>query len=76
MKSLKIFLLLISISFASCQDCFEYDTDYDGTNLNNGLEQKTSSASICQKLCKQTAECEIFVWASGDFYGNITPKSK
>jgi hypothetical protein len=50
-------------------DCFEKDIDYDGSNINNGLEQKTESAENCQKMCKLTQGCVGFTWASSNFAG-------
>jgi len=49
------------------KNCFEYDTDYQGTNINNGLEQRTSTADDCWTLCKLTLDCEGFTWASSNF---------
>ena len=61
-------------SFASSEEnqpknCFEYNTDYQGTNINNGLEQRTSSEDDCWTLCKLTLDCEGFTWASSNFPG-------
>jgi hypothetical protein len=50
-------------------DCFERDIDYDGTNINNGLEQKTDNEVNCQQLCKHIIGCEGFTWASSNFAG-------
>lgn len=65
------FLLLFFFGLAFANECFEYDTDYDGTNLNNGLQQKTSTAQDCWQLCKLTLGCEGFTWASSNFPGMI-----
>lgn len=63
-------LLLGFIAFSKVNgNCFEYDIDYDGTNLNNGLEQKTTSAQACQDLCQLIQDCQGFTWASEDFVG-------
>ena len=71
MLALRSSLVLFALSVAQAQNCFEYDTDYDGTNLNNGLEQRTSSAEDCWQLCKLTLGCEGFTWASGNFPGTF-----
>lgn len=54
---------------AHAEDCLEYDTDYYGTNINNGFEQLTDNPEDCQKLCAFTSGCEGFTWASGNFFG-------
>ena len=69
MKSYQFFIFCLILSLTAAQNCLEYDTDYDGTNLNNGLEQRTSSAQDCQKLCQFTQGCEGFTWASDVFSG-------
>ena len=67
----KLILLICWLSLASvmAESCLEYNTDYYGTNINNGLEQRTDSAEDCQKLCKNTAGCQGFTWASANFPG-------
>ena len=55
----------------SAEDCFEYNVDYEATNMNNGLEQRTNSASDCWNLCKLTLGCEGFTWASSNFPGTL-----
>jgi hypothetical protein len=52
-------------------DCFERDIDYDGTNINNGLEQKTDNEVNCQQLCKHIIGCEGFTWESSNFAGDV-----
>ena len=64
------FLALV-LAFAKADNCFEYNTDYDGANINNGLEQRTDNEQDCWTLCKYTNGCEGFTWASGNFYGTI-----
>ena len=67
MNSINLLFFFFGIAFAN--ECFEYDIDYDGTNLNNGLEQKTSTADDCWQMCKLTVGCEGFTWAASDFPG-------
>jgi hypothetical protein len=54
------------------QSCLEINIDYVGSNINNGLEQRTDHAEDCQKLCQVTFECEGFTWASPNFPGSKT----
>ena len=64
-------LLSINIQFAFSANCLKYDTDFNGPNINNGLEQRTSTAEDCQTLCCATMGCNGFTWASGEFFGKI-----
>ena len=41
--------------------------------MNDGLEQRTSTAEDCQTLCCATMGCNGFTWASGEFFGKIVP---
>jgi len=49
------------------KNCFEFDIDYQGTNINDGLQQRTNTAEDCWTLCKLTLDCEGFTWASSNF---------
>ena len=66
---IKILIIVSLASLVLAKDCFEYDTDYYGTNINNGLEQRTDNAADCQKLCSNTNGCKGFTWASANFAG-------
>ena len=65
--------LSINLQFAFSANCLKYDTDFNGPNINNGLEQRTSTAEDCQTLCCATMGCNGFTWASGEFFGKIVP---
>ena len=67
-------LLSINFQFGFSANCLKYDTDFDGSNMNNGLEQRTSTAEDCQTLCCVTMGCNGFTWASGEFVGKIVPQ--
>ena len=66
---IRILLLVCLASLVMAEDCFDHDTDYYGTNINNGLEQRTDNAADCQKLCQNTNGCKGFTWASANFPG-------
>ena len=59
----------IALAEPGVKNCFEYNIDYDGTNINNGLQQRTNTADDCWTLCKLTLDCDGFTWASQDFAG-------
>ena len=65
-----LFVTVLGKSVKRVKSCYDYDTDYQGTNLNNGLEQRTDSEFECQVLCEVTSGCEGFTWASNSFAGN------
>ena len=44
------------------QNCFEKDTDYHGSDLENGHYVSTESAGACQTSCQNTAGCEFWTW--------------
>lgn len=69
---MRLLILLSCLAFVAKAkgNCLEYNTDYDGTNINNGFEQRTDNAEDCQKLCQFTTNCEAFTWASSHFHGN------
>ena len=68
---MKVWILLVSLlSLSLAEDCFDYDTDYYGTNINNGLEERTDSAKDCQRHCQATDGCVAFTWASKNFPGS------
>ena len=73
---MKTILLLcwLALTSAMSESCLEYNTDYFGTNINNGLEQRTDSAEDCQKLCQATTGCKGFTWASANFPGTKNSK--
>ena len=66
-----LFLLLISQLYfvISANNCFEDDINYTGTDMNDGLTQKTETAENCQNLCCNIMGCKGFTWFSGDFFG-------
>ena len=66
-------LLSINLQFAFSANCLKYDTDFNGPNINNGLEQRTSTAEDCQTLCCVTMGCNGFTWSSGEFFGKTVP---
>ena len=67
---MKVWILLALLSLSLAEDCFDYDTDYYGTNINNGLEERTDSAKDCQRHCQATDGCVAFTWASKNFPGS------
>ena len=71
--AVKYFMIIASLLLlvTAKDDCFEYNVDYDGTNINNGLDQKTLSASDCWNMCKLTLDCQGFTWASNNFPGSF-----
>ena len=72
MINMKVWILLVSLlSLSLAEDCFDYDTDYYGTNINNGLEERTDSAKDCQRHCQATDGCVAFTWASKNFPGSF-----
>jgi len=48
-------------------DCFEYDTDFMGADLNNGATTGVASAAECQTLCLNRNGCTHFTWVSPSF---------
>jgi len=51
-------------------DCFEYDVDYMGADLNNGATTDVASAAECQTLCQNRDGCTHFTWVSQYFTRN------
>ena len=76
---MKVWVLLMIFGLSQAKDCFDHDTDYYGTNINNGLEERTDSATDCQRHCQATSGCVAFTWASKNFPGitisKRTPKN-
>ncbi len=70
MTALAILTLMSICNLGLAFDCYSYDTDYVGTNLNNGLEQRTDSQYECQIACQDLPGCEGFTWASDALPGN------
>jgi hypothetical protein len=68
-----VFACLLINGVLAAQDRLERNTDYHGTNINNGLEQKTDNAEDCQTLCEIALGCEGFTWASYNFPGFFLP---
>ena len=66
MRNIILLYCLLFFASAIAENCFEYDTDYLGTIVNDPLEQRTESAEECQILC-HLGSCEGFTWASADF---------
>lgn len=79
MKKLNSFLfpvLLVTSSqlnfvISAKNNCFEDDVNYTGTDMNDGMTQKTETAEKCQTLCCNIMGCKGFTWFSGDFFGKI-----
>ena len=63
-------LILTFLHFSNAQDCFEYNIDYDGIDIDDGLHTKTDTAEECQAMCKQNVACEGFTWTTDKFFGN------
>jgi hypothetical protein len=47
------------------------NTDFNGTVINNGLDQRTESAENCHKICQLTLGCHGFSWMGPKFQGII-----
>ena len=71
MRSFIFILSVILLKSCNAQNCFEYNIDYEGTDLNNGLNQRTNTAEECQSLCQLTQNCQGFTWANGNFFGEF-----
>ena len=67
-------LLSINFQYVFSANCLKYNTDFDGTNMNDGLQQRTSTAEDCQTLCCVTMGCNGFTWSSGEFFGKTVAK--
>ena len=63
----KIFIFFTTtfiVSIAS-DDCFDYGTDYNGFDMEEGQYNSTTSAEDCQIECQSTAGCEYWTWDPG-----------
>ena len=49
------------LKFSSANECYEFNTDYWGNDLNN-CDVKTDTSQECQQLCFKTEGCLEFTW--------------
>ena len=61
--------VILSLNSVIGDNCFEPNTEYYGTNMNDASTQKTETAENCQTLCCNVMGCVGFTWTSGDFPG-------
>ena len=43
-------------------DCFEWNTNFDGNDLDSSPKKNVDSKHECQKLCQETTGCEFFTY--------------
>ena len=60
-----IFLTSTSIFLLASDACFDYGTDYNGFDMEEGQYNSTTSAEDCQIECQSTAGCEYWTWDPG-----------
>lgn len=48
-------------------DCFTYNMDIAGSELNDGVQAKYNTAEECQAFCRTTAKSSYFTWTSTAF---------
>lgn len=48
-------------------DCFTYDMDISGSELNDGVQAKYNTAAECQTHCTTVAKSSYFTWTSTSF---------
>ena len=63
--------VILSLNSVIGDNCFEPNTEYYGTNMNDASTQKTETAENCQTLCCNVMGCVGFTWTSGDFPGTL-----
>ena len=73
---IKILVFFASTLIASVvsDDCFDYGTDYNGFDMEEGVYIPQASAEDCQIECQNTAGCEYWTWDPGklgSLWGNI-----
>ena len=64
MQNIYIFTSTLIVSLAS-DNCFDYGTDYNGFDMEEGQYNSTTSAEDCQIECQSTAGCEYWTWDPG-----------
>ena len=64
MQNIYIFTSTLIVSLAS-DNCFDYGTDYNGFDMEEGQYNSTTSAEDCQIECQNTAGCEYWTWDPG-----------
>ena len=47
--------------FILANECYAFDTDYWGNDLNN-CDAHTDTSQECQELCADTEDCVQFTW--------------
>ena len=69
----RMLLLVVTslVAFSRAQTCFEYNIDYDGIDIDDGLHNKTNTPEECQALCQKVDRCEGFTWATDNFFGKL-----
>jgi len=59
-------------------ECFEFDINYKGDDIDNG-GAKAHSPLACQQLCQADADCKFFLWnlnSENCFFKSATSKKK
>merc|ERR1719431_902680 len=60
-----ILLVLMSYNMKGTEgavDCFDYDVDYFGFDLEDGVYDSVASALDCQHSCQNKASCQFWTW--------------
>ena len=69
------FIYDILVIFIAANECYSFDTDYWGNDLNH-CDVKTDTAQGCQELCAETEGCVEFVWLGIAIYDDEDNKGK
>ena len=62
---ISIIALLNPYAVLSHDDCYQYNKNYFGKNINGvggKCKDKTNNAKECHNLCKYNQECNYFSW--------------
>merc|ERR1719228_1534596 len=57
-----MFCLLPSFLALVSGDCFQYNTDYPGNDVDEGHYHSVNSAELCQRDCQAAALCQFWTW--------------
>ena len=71
----KISCYCFAILHIAGTNCFLLGVDYDGNDIHGNVA-RTDSATDCQALCKNVANCEQFSWVGSDLTYNSGLKGK